>query len=103
MKVYRQGDCLFVPVDRIPLPHYYSQQKSRLIRQGEHGGRHQVAAATTGRPVAPVLVNKDGDRYVDAQLFGTIIEHRGHEPVRLPRGLYHVVIQREWLTGQVVD
>lgn len=116
-KAYRQGELLFVPLNREDMallnpenqsyPHW-EKLASNVIREGEATGhKHQVLTETpdVATLLAPArqfmegLPNMDLVGSDDRLLVATKpleITHPEHRPLRLPEGNYLVVIQREY-------
>jgi len=118
-KAYRQGELVFIPLTAAELQAMDSGAPRGLflrfrpldtdvIREGEATGhRHQVlagvaAAAMLLTPVAPLPaglpdmapVGAD-DRLLLAES-AVQITHPEHRPLRLPKGRYLIVVQREY-------
>src|SRR3990172_1280213 len=112
MKVYRQGDVLFVPIaKKSPLRQHIKKAKavSRIIQRGENGGRHVLEAGTAKvvRPGFPIssfdsfertqaFANARGRRYVHVPPgVQARVVHREHKPLTLPSGDFEIRTQRE--------
>lgn len=119
LHVYRQGDVLFIPVLKQDLPAQRRTLKARLIRRGEHGGRHEIevgGAATQTESETPRRNGTSRRRFlhvlagpVVGAFAGVGIVHGEHNRLALParepslpehEGDYEVRIQRE-LQGKV--
>lgn len=98
---YRQGDILFVKVDRIPI-----DQVSVLaltIKEGETSGhRHKMidGGATLTRPWN---TNNDSKIFYNHQEIGylevkdhVLIGHEEHKPIYLSKGIYQILQQRTY-------
>jgi len=118
-KAYRQGELLFVPLseqdvgilDPNPNDRAYSRWsklQTNVLREGEATGhKHEVITETPGTAtlLAPAstilrgLPNMDlignEDRMLVAEEPVEVV-HPEHRPLRLPKGSYLVVIQREY-------
>jgi hypothetical protein len=115
MKVYRQGDVLFIADDfniadvkgdkkhshaiypqmRMDDDRYLvSVAKSKTIRRGEHGGQHAIDPALDSDDFE--LYNTDSPmlKFVRVKK-DTDIVHREHKTLRILAGKYVVRIQRE--------
>ena len=93
MKTYRQGDVLSKLVETIPVEG--KRRDSGHIVEGEATGHvHRVAQ----QDLAQAEVLECGNMlFVRVTAEGGIsIVHEDHSPVRLPRGEYEVVRQREY-------
>ena len=98
LKVYRQGDVAFIPVNDVALERRIARAKarSRIIRRGENGGVHTL----TGIKAKVVTVNTTpwmnsrGRMYLHTPK-GAQVVHREHRTVTLPAGNYEVRVQRE--------
>ena len=113
IRVYRQGDCLFIPVLRSEVPQETRLIKSRLIRRGEHGGRHEIEPGAPSQQIESVPKDTTVPRRrflqvlggaVGAALAGVGIVHGEHNRLELPaqeptlpghEGDYEIRVQRE--------
>jgi len=95
MKVFRQGDVLFIPVNRdfVGIGTEMRRQSGRLIRRGEHGGLHQVSLPSF-RNDAKIWLDRSGTKFLTAPN-GAAIVHGEHHTLDLPAGNYEVRVQRE--------
>lgn len=118
-KAYRQGELLFVPLngedmatlDPEPKDQSYPRWKklhTNVLREGEATGhKHELLAqrpgvATILAPAAPLLrglphmdLVGSEDRLLVAEEPVEVV-HPEHRPLRLPKGSFLVVIQREY-------
>lgn len=89
--VWRQGDVFLVPLESPPsgewLPH------GPVLAEGEVTGHsHRLERAADAR----VLSGVGGSMILEVLGEEATIVHEEHGPVRVPRGLYEVRIQREY-------
>jgi hypothetical protein len=85
--MYRQGDLLFVEIER--LPNDLKERPSKVIAEGEVTGHsHRLSE---GR----VLEDKMGDLFLQVARAARIL-HQEHHTITLPPGRYRVVRQREY-------
>jgi len=118
-RAYRQGELLFVPlnkedmkaIDLEPENTSYPQWKNLgtgVIREGEATGhKHEVTTETPGTATLLVpastfmrgLPNMDlignEDRMLVAEQPVEVV-HPEHRPLRLPKGIFLIVVQREY-------
>jgi len=98
-RMYRQGDVLFVK--RSVIPKKAKKLSDLIIAEGEVTGHlHQVKEKSA-------RLYEDGNaKWLKANSPITII-HDEHKSIRLPRGNYEVIIQREyepkWGVRNVID
>jgi hypothetical protein len=118
-KAYRQGELLFVPLneeDTAKIGHdpksasypRWNALKTNVLREGEATGhKHQVLTQTTsmatilapagqllrGLPNMDFIGNEDRMLVADEPVE---IVHPEHRPLNLPKGIYLVIIQREY-------
>ena len=105
--VYRQGDVAFIPVEKLPDGDKVQiRPLGRLIRRGEHGGRHEIEPG--GQAEHLEITEREGQRpptrrrflqvlgsAVGGVLAGVGIVHGEHKRLELPPGNYEVRVQRE--------
>ena len=93
MKI-RQGDVLLVKIDKLPTN---LVKKDNIIAYGEvTGHKHQFLNNQVS-----VFKNKDEQQYVDVQQ-EAVLQHEEHAHLKVPKGIYQVIIQRELdLLGEV--
>ena len=94
LKVYRQGDVLLIPTDLKNRSISLSPQQGRLIRRGEHGGRHEVSPESYSMKNTRIWVSDEGTKFLKAP-GGAEIVHGEHHTLKVPKGEYEVRIQRE--------
>lgn len=99
----RQGDVLFVKVDRLPTGER-KKRENGTVAYGEVTG-HSHSLAVADRDMAEVLEIGDG-LYVHVGENGVRIEgatfvHEEHGPITLPPGDYRVTIQREYSPEEI--
>ena len=102
-KAIRQGDVLVVPLEEMPAEAMTKLNK-RLIRKGENGGSHQLETldkASLFVPTKPASLIEGLFGMVIAVSDDTRIVHTEHKPVALTKGVYGVIIQREYLNNSV--
>lgn len=86
MNVIRQGDVLLKPISKIPKN---VVNKDRTLAWGEITGHHHTLQA------GKVFVNNGGIQFCELET-DTVLEHQDHANIIIPKGLYEVVIQREF-------
>ena len=87
---YRQGDILFIPVDKIP--EGSKPKGDGVIALGEATGhKHQLSQGSKAalEMVAQVM-------YINALLEGAEVVHNEHPPISLPPGNFQVEQQEEY-------
>lgn len=93
--VYRQGDVLLRAVERIP-PHAVpvARESGRIIlAHGEATGHAHAIEASEEE--ATFLSADEHARFL--RLVADVeVTHEEHGPIRLPAGMYEVILQREW-------
>jgi hypothetical protein len=118
-KAYRQGELLFVPLNKEDMTMLGSEPTDRsaprwnklqtnILREGEATGhKHEVLSRTAGvasilAPVAPLLrglahmdLVGSEDRMLVAEEPVEVV-HPEHRPLNLPQGIYLVIVQREY-------
>lgn len=86
--MYRQGDILIVPVDK--LPEALRPREGNVIAEGEATGHaHRIEAADA------LLESVRGEMFMKLVSASRIV-HEEHGPIELPAGLYRIVRQREY-------
>mgnify|MGYP001038820267 CR=1 FL=1 len=95
-KLVRQGDVLFVPIDR--LPEGAKLEKGRkTVAYGEVTGHHHDVVAVKGK--AEVFSLEDN---LFARVEGDVqVTHQEHDTLAIEEGLYEIRIQQEY-TPQAV-
>ena len=94
-KLARQGDILFLPIDKIPRnTRTLSPAERYIVAEGEATGHHHAVIHADGLSVHQrgedrFWLNLSGDN-------GTLIEHPEHAPITLDAGRYEVRRQREY-------
>ena len=92
-KKYRQGDVLLVPVEKQPEA-FFKKREDGVVAYGEVTGHtHRIINGT----VADLF---EHGLYVNVDSGGKIV-HDEHNAIDLDKGLYKVVIQREYTAGDV--
>jgi hypothetical protein len=85
-KEYRQGDVLLVEVSSMPEG---AKQKDNVLALGEVTGHsHTIEGAE--------VYLKDGNQYVIVKQKQAVVNHQEHKQIQVPKGIYSVVIQREY-------
>ena len=85
--IKRQGDILFIKLDK--LPKGLKEQESKILVYGEATGHaHRLQEGS-------VFTNKDGLLYLVLSKASKIV-HEEHKPIKLEKGLWGVVRQREY-------
>ena len=88
MEHYRQGDILFVKVDKLP-GNKRKQVKNGVVALGEATGHaHRVRDGH--------VWDFEPDLFVEAEV-ATKVVHEEHNTIPLPKGIYKVVRQREYV------
>jgi len=116
-KAYRQGELLFVPLDTEEMETLnpknasyprWKKLQTNVLREGEATGhKHEVVAERAGMAtlLAPAgqliqgLANMDFVGNEDRMLVAdepVEVVHPEHKPIRLPIGVFLVVVQREY-------
>lgn len=86
--MYRQGDLLFVKIDN--LPKHVGKQRNNILAKGEFTGHmHQLMGGDVYNEP------KKKKKYAHVTDDGVVI-HEEHKPVKLEKGTYEVVRQREY-------
>lgn len=94
---FRQGDLLFVKIDKLPNNVAPRKEKNNVLRQGEHGGIHYVENAE-------IYETKLGDIYLVNEKGEIVIKHTtNHKDLILPPGIYEMRVQREYGVGNIRD
>lgn len=89
----RQGDVLFVPVDKIPVGAQLDKDR-KIVAEGEVTGHHHK------------LIGEAEVYTLENMLFakiagGVLVTHQEHAPIAIEEGLYEVRIQREYTPDKV--
>lgn len=85
----RQGDVFLKRINKIP---HNTKKKNTTLAYGEITGHHHSFAK---QALVSVFADADGKQYCDVQQ-ESILEHQDHAHVKVPAGIYEVVIQREF-------
>lgn len=98
MNQYRQGDLLIREVAE--LPQNLLEVTSGVILEGEvTGHKHRI---TKGK----LFLDKNGAMFLAIPKFGVVV-HEEHNPIKLGKGFYAVIRQREYtsenMTRLVID
>lgn len=95
---YRQGDVLLVQVRDLPRGQNVRRERGRLIlARGERTG-HAHAITDQG---AELIEAKEG-RFLNVLASrGVELTHEEHDPIRVPRGVYCLLLQREYAPAPV--
>lgn len=89
-EMYRQGDILFVRIERIPKQHA-NKKMDGVVAEGEATGHaHRVVDGDLWERGHSGI-----DLFVEAGV-ATKIVHEEHGTIELPKGVYKVVRQREF-------
>jgi len=95
-KAYRQGDVLIVPVQGLNAENYNVHREDRpekggfVLAAGEATGHHH-RVKTRG-----VKMFRDGSRRFLRVPTSATVTHEEHDSIRLPKGDYEIVRQREF-------
>ena len=82
----RQGDVLLRKIGRLPTG---LVAKDRTLAVGEITGHHHTLNA------GKVFVDSGGQQFVQLAA-PTVLAHQEHAPLAVPKGVYQVVLQREF-------
>ena len=85
-KLYRQGDVLLKHITHLPPG---LTPKDRTLARGEVTGHHHTLEA------GEVFVDGGGQQFVQLAA-PAVLAHQEHAPLTLPKGVYEVVLQREF-------
>lgn len=100
MKHYRQGDVLIREVQRIPAKAKpIAREAGRVVlAHGEVTGHSHAIAAKGAQYLMGTEPSSGGaaPRYLEVTAKSVELRHEEHARIRLPRGRYEVVIQREY-------
>lgn len=93
MKNYRQGEIVILSLGKDEkIPENAENKGDRVIREGEMTGHlHELASGTLYND----KYNPEGILWLEAQM-DTILTHPEHDAIKLPKGNYKIVIQREY-------
>jgi hypothetical protein len=95
MFMLRQGDVLLVALKRQGWENFEPEHRELVLAVGEGSGHSHVLHAPALRRDDIVYVLKDGS-LVHERPDGQPAEH---QTITVPRGVYRVVQQREWIQG----
>ena len=89
-EMYRQGDLLFVKIDK--LPKRLRKIKENIILRGEATGHaHKLVGGILYRTYSW----SNPEMFIEIPSSGKIV-HEEHAPLVLPKGIYQVIRQREY-------
>lgn len=88
---YRQGDVFFIKIDKLPIG--VKKAKSTVLVYGESSGHSH-------RLVAGDVFKKGNEMFLVLNKASDVV-HEEHKSIRLPKGLYAVVRQREYLSSDM--
>ena len=103
MRMSRQGDVLLVAVDSIPdgAKPIERENGKVVLAHGEVTGHAHVIASSAARFLG--VVNGDSmRRFLHAER-PVVLQHEEHDEVRIAKGTYEVIIQREYRPGAIVN
>lgn len=87
-EMFRQGDVLLVKIDKLPSG---LKEKDKILAYGEvTGHRHQFSSEQVC-----VFENEQKQQFVDVQEDSPLL-HEEHNIIQVPKGVYKVVLQREF-------
>jgi len=95
MCCFRQGEIIIVPRDltnKNSRTTNYIKKGDGIIREGEASGHfHKLSGGT-------LYVNPrdENDMWLDNQLETIELTHDEHAPIKIPKGAWKVIIQREY-------
>ena len=92
MKSYRQGDVYLERIDAIPENAKARPSNSRIIlAEGEATGHaHSVSNKSA------IAYEESGVTYLEVKSALAMLTHEEHATIKLPRGKYRVIRQREY-------
>jgi hypothetical protein len=93
----RQGDVLLKKIDKIP-DKTKLEKKNNILAYGEVTGHHHRFESPD---VVTMVDPKTNTQYVTLGR-DSLLEHEEHENLMIPKGIYEVVIQREFDMAQGV-
>lgn len=91
MKVFQQGDVVFVSVDSVPTTAKVDEKFDGVVQHGEATGH---AHRLSGREYDMFQFFEEGRRYLSVKK-ATKLSHEEHKTIDLPPGNYEVRIVRE--------
>ncbi len=95
-KMYRQGDVLVREVTAIPTDAQEDKTAVKgdrvILAEGEATGHHHSVSAQS----ATLLQSGDGKRWLSVAAESVSLTHQEHNPIKLDKGCYEVVGQREY-------
>ena len=86
--MYRQGDCLLIPIDKLPTE---IKKKDKTIAYGEITGHHHRFESKS----VQVFEDVSNNQFVQVESPSKLI-HEEHKELEIPKGNYKVVLQREY-------
>src|SRR5579871_801835 len=98
--MYRQGDVLVWPVQKIPGSAQAGIRDNGkiVLAYGEVTGHsHSIAESATE------LLDYEGARYLLVPVEGASLKHEEHETIELPAGEYRIITQREYTPKAIVN
>ena len=97
-KMIRQGDVLFVPIDRLPKGAALDKDR-KIVAEGEVTGHHHKLVEVDTDAKAQVFTLEDA---LFAQVEGdVVVTHQEHDTLAVDEGLYEIRIQREYTPEEV--
>lgn len=99
--MYRQGDVLLIRVKGLPRDAKQEESKERIIlAYGEVTGHaHAIDISSTQRAVA---WSAAAERFIQ-MLTPARLTHEEHASIRVPAGIYRIVIQREYSPEAIIN
>jgi hypothetical protein len=92
-KMYRQGDLLFIRIEKLPRKNRLMRIKSNVILRGEATGHsHRLVG---GSLYATQRVGQTADLYIEVDKAAEVV-HEEHAPLKLEPGYWRVLRQREY-------
>lgn len=100
MTMFRQGDVLLIATDQTPEgPEIPRDRRRRIVLAYGEATGHAHAIADRGAVLRGVDLER---RFLEVLADGGVtLSHEEHDPIRVPRGTYRVVRQREWASEGV--
>lgn len=96
MKLYRQGDVLFISCEESPKGQARKRVNGHILEGEATGHTHRIAVLDA----AEVLEIESG-LYLSVGEEGVSIVHEEHAPLTLPSGIYEVRRQREYSPEEI--
>src|ERR1019366_2809908 len=99
-KIYRQGDVLLVCIEKIP--NTAKKANDCILAHGEATG-HCHRIKTGARKFIEQITEQIQRSYVRITSESAYLVHEEHSALAIPGGDYEVIIQKEYLPGELLD